>query len=72
MTILMFRNGLFILIDPLQLMRNNSSDASSVVVVAREFFSLVLFSRLSLSLTLFHKHFDQIDVVLEAAALSDE
>ena len=72
-TILMFCSSVFILlVYPLQLMRNNSSDAAGIVIVIREFLVAALFSHLSPSLALIHKYFDQINVVFEAVVLSDE
>ena len=69
----MFRSGFIILlIHPLQLMWNDSSDAAGVVIVTQKLLVVGLFSRLSLSFTLFHKYFDQVNVVLEAVVLGDE
>jgi hypothetical protein len=72
-TILVFRGGFFILfIYPLQLMGDNCSDAAGVVVVTRKLLVVALFSSLGFSFALFHKLFDQLNVVLEAVVLSDE
>ena len=52
-------------------MRNDSSDASCVVVIGREIL-IVLFPGLSFTFALFHEFLDQFDIVLEAIVLCDE
>jgi len=55
-----------------QFMRDDGSNTSYVIVIGRKLFIVPLFSRLGLSLALFHELLDQFDVVLETVMLRDE